>query len=146
MSDDNAPIMARTKAGEISLDQMAEMMPGMARLMVEISDRWWILYYAAKGGNWILARHEFGELRKTMQMAGVIRPKYAESLTGYIAEKLKPVEGAMRAKDFAAFETAFREATDAANEMHVEFGYDCIEWRLPDAPPQHLRLTEGTAP
>jgi len=140
--DSHTSPMARTKAGEISLDQIAEMMPGMDRLMVEVSDRWWILYYAAKGGNWDLARHEFGELRKTMQMAGVIRPKYAESLAGFIAEKLKPVESALRAKDLSAFDAAYREATDAANEMHVEFGYNCIEWRLPDTPPQHLRLTE----
>ena len=142
MSDDNAPIMARTKAGEISLDQIAEMMPGMDRLMVEVSDRWWILYYAAQGGNWILARHVFGEMRKTMQMAGVIRPKYSESLAGYIAEKLKPVEDAIRKNDLSALEQAYREATDAANEMHDELGYNYIEWRLPDAPPQHLRLTE----
>jgi len=142
VSDDNAPIMARTKAGEISLDQMAEMLPGMARLMVEVSERWWILYYAAKGGNWILARHEFGELRKTMQMAGVIRPKYAEPLAGFIAEKLKPVEDAIRKNDLSALERAYREATDAANEMHGELGYSYIEWRLPETPPQHLRLTE----
>jgi len=142
VSDDNAPIMARTKAGEISLDQLAEMMPGMDRLMVEISGRWWILYYAAEGGNWILARHVFGEMRKTMQMAAVIRPKYAESLAGYIAEKLKPVEDAIRKNDLSALEQAYREATDAANEMHAELGYNYIEWRLPETPPQHLRLTE----
>lgn len=139
--DSDAPV-ARTKHGEISLDQIAEMLPGMARLMVEISDRWWVLYYAAKGGNWMLARHEFSELRKTMQMAGVIRPKYAEPLAGFISEKLKPVEDAIRAKDISVLEAAFREATDAANEMHGELGYTYIVWQLPDTPPPHLRLTE----
>ena len=44
--------IAHTKHGDLALDQIAEMMPGMARLMVEISDRYWIMYYAAKGGNW----------------------------------------------------------------------------------------------
>ena len=138
MSSDSP--VARTKHGEISLDQIAEMLPGMARLMVEIADRYWILYYAAKGGNWDLARHEYGELRKTMQMAGAVRPKYAEPLAGFIEEKLKPVERAIRAKDLPAFEAAYREAGDAANEMHGEFGYAYIVWQLPDAPPPHLRL------
>jgi hypothetical protein len=140
MADDSASPVAHTKHGDLSLDQIAEQMPGMARLMVEISDRYWIMYYAAKGGAWDLARHEFGELRKTMQQAGVVRPKYAEPLAGFIAEKLKPLEAAIRAKDWAAFEAQFRDTADAANEMHVEFGYNYIVWQLPDEPPKHLRL------
>ena len=141
MDSDTSPV-ARTKHGEISLDQIADMMPGMARLMVEISDRYWVLYYAAKGGNWDLARHEYSEMRKTMQMAGVVRPKYAEPLAGFMDEKLKPLEGAIRAKDFSAFDLAYREAAAAANEMHGELGYTYIEWQLPDTPPPHLRVTQ----
>ena len=133
--------IAHTKHGDLSLDQIAEMMPGMARLMVEVSDRYWIMYYAAKGGNWEMARHEFSEMKKTMQMAGVVRPKYQEPLAGFIAEKLKPIEDAIRAKDWAAFEAAYHDTAGAANEMHGEFGYGYIEWRLPDEPPRHLRLT-----
>lgn len=139
MADEPSPV-AHTKHGDLTLDQIAEMQPGMARLMVEISDRYWILYYAAQGGNWELARHEFSELRKTMRMAAVVRPKYQEPLAQFEAEHLKPLEKAIRARDGSALEAAFREATDAANEKHREFGYDYIEWRLPDAPPPHLRL------
>lgn len=142
MAEHDSPV-AHTKHGDITLDQMADLQPGMARLMAEIADRYWILYYAAKGGNWLLARHEYSELRKTMQQAGIVRPKYAEPLAGFIAEKLKPVEEAIRAKDFAAFDAAYRDAAGAANEMHGEFGYTYIEWQLPDTPPPHLRLAEG---
>jgi len=137
---DESPV-AHSKHGDLTLDQIGEMQPGMARLMVEISDRFWIMYYAAKAGGWMLARHEYGELRKTMLMAGTVRPKYQEPLTGFIKEKLKPVEEAMRTQDWPAFETAFHEAAGAANEMHVEYGYDCIVWQLPDEPPKHLKLT-----
>jgi hypothetical protein len=133
--------MAHTKHGDLSLDQIADMMPGMARLMAEISDRFTILYYAAKGGNWALARHEASEMRKAMVMAGIVRPKYKDSLAGYLEEKFKPVQDAIKAQDFPAFEAAYRDATDAANEMHVELGYEYIVWRLPDTPPAHLRLT-----
>lgn len=139
---DNTSPVAHTKHGEITLDQIADMLPGMARLMAEISDRYWILFYAAKGGNWDLARHEYGEMRKTMQMAGVVRPKYAEPLAGFMAEKLNPLQDAIRAKDWPAFEAAYRDAAGAANEMHGEFGYNYIEWRLPDTPPAHLRVTD----
>lgn len=139
MTSDISPI-AHTRHGDLTLDQLAEMMPGMARLMVEISDRYWLLYYAARAGNWDLARHEFGEMRKTLQMAGTVRPKYRESLAAFTAEQLTSVEDAIRAKDWAAFEPAYRAAVDAANELHVEFGYEYIVWQLPGTPPPHLRL------
>jgi hypothetical protein len=139
MADHESPV-AHTRYGDLSLDQIAEIQPGMARLMVEVSDRFWILYYAAKAGNWEMARHEFGELRKALQMAGVTRPKYAESLEGFTNEKLMPILTAVRANDWPAFETAFHDAAGAANEMHGEFGYQYIVWQLPDTPPPHLKL------
>jgi len=139
MSDGTSPI-ARTKHGELSLDQLADMQPGMARLMVEVSDRYWVLYYAAKGGNWELARHEFGELRKTLRIAAVVRPKYVEPLERFEATQLAAIEATLKARDWPAFEAAYRAATDAANALHRELGYPYIEWRLPGAAPQHLRL------
>jgi hypothetical protein len=140
LTSDQSPI-ARTRHGELTLDQLAEMMPGMARLMGEISDRYWLLYYAAQAGNWELARHEFSEMRKALQMAGIVRPKYRESLDGFAAEKLTPIEEAIRAKDRAAFEPAYQASIEAANELHVEFGYPYIVWQLPETPPPHLRLS-----
>ena len=138
---DSSPI-AHTKHGELTLDQIAETLPGMARLMVEVSDRYWSLYYAGQAGNWGLARHEFSELRKTLRMAADVRPKYREPLERFEAEYLKPIEETVRARDFSSLEEAFRRATDGANENHRELGYAYIHWQLPDAPPQHLRLTE----
>lgn len=140
MPDDDAPV-AHTKHGDLTLDQIGDMMPGMARLMVEVSDRYTILYYAAKGGNWDLARHEFSEMRKTLRMAAVVRPKYRDSMDAYDAECMMPLQDAIKTKDFPVLEDAYRAATDRANAYHVEFGYECIDWRLPDTPPGHLRLT-----
>jgi len=140
MADHDPPI-ARTKHGDLTLDQIGEMQPGMARLMVEVSDRYWLLYYAAKGGNWDLARHELSELRKTLRLAGVVRPKYVESLAQFEAERLEPLAATVQTRAWDDFEAAYRRATDDANGRHREFGYDYIEWRLPDEPPAHLRLT-----
>lgn len=140
---DSSPI-AHTKHGELTLDQIAEMLPGMARLMVEVSDRYWLLYYAAQGGNWELARHEFGELRKMLRMAGVVRPKYQEPLAQFESEHLAPIEQAIAGRDWPAFEAAYRRATDGANEKHAELGYAYIHWQLPNAPPAHLRLGGGS--
>lgn len=136
---DESPV-AHTRYGDLSLDQIAEIQPGMARLMAEVSDRWWILYYAAQADNWTMARHQFGETKKALQIAALTRPKHRESLEGYTAEKLKPIEDAIRAQDWPALDAAYHEATGAANEMHVELGYEYIVWQLPDAPPAWLKL------
>ena len=143
MTLDNEPSpIAHTKHGDLRLDQIAEMQPGMARLMVEISDRYWILYYAAQAGNWELARHEFGEVRKTMQVAAQVRPKYREPLEQFEAEYLRPLNEALHTGDWHGFDGAYRRAIDGANENHREFGYAYIEWQLPNTPPSHLRLAE----
>jgi hypothetical protein len=132
--------VAHTRHGDLTLDQIAETLPGMARLMVEISDRYWILYYAAQAGGWELTRHEFIELRKTMRLAALVRPKHREQLEQFEAEHLRPLEQAVQAQDWQAFDAAFRRATDRANESHRELGYAYIEWQLPATPPSHLRL------
>ncbi len=140
MPDDSDTPTAHTKHGDLTLDQVAEQLAGMSRLMAEVSDRYWILYYAAKGGNWTLARHELAETRKTLRMACIVRPKYLEALETFDVEMLKPIDQAIRVKDFDAFDAAYQRATNDANEKHVELGYSYIEWRLPDTPPGHLRL------
>ncbi|MBI4497722.1 MAG: hypothetical protein HY689_07490 [Chloroflexi bacterium] len=139
MPEDLSP-KAHTKHGDLTLDQIGEIQPGMARLMLEISERYWIVYYAAQAENWELARHELSELRKTMQIAQLVRPKYQETLTQFDADYLKPLLDAVRAQDWPAFNAAYRRGVDGANEYHHTFGYGYIEWQLPDVAPPHLRL------
>jgi len=47
----NGEIKAKTKHGEITIDQLAEIQPGMALIMQEVAHRYYYTYYAAKGGN-----------------------------------------------------------------------------------------------
>lgn len=144
MGSDQSPV-AHTRYGDLTVDQLAEIQPGMARLMQEISERAWVLYYAAEAENWGMARHQLGELRKATQIAGLVRPKYRESLAQFDAEFLKPVEEAVRTKDCSAFARAFQRAIAGANESHRNFGYAYIEWQLPATPPPYLRLSARRA-
>lgn len=139
MDGQQTPV-ARTKDAELTLDDLAEIQPGMARFMLEVSERYWILYYAAKAGNWALARHELGELRKANRHASITRPKYREALMEFDNEYLKPIADAIRAEDWEAFEAAYHRGIDGANSYHRDLGYEYIEWQLPETPPQHLRL------
>ena len=111
MPEDTIPgarVRATTKHGELSVDEIAEMQPGGARLMDELAHRYWVLYYAAKGGNWDLARYMERESEKLLAILGTARPKYAADLDVFVKENLGPLDAAIRARDWPAFEAAYR--------------------------------------
>src|SRR6266566_1516716 len=79
---------ATTKHGTLTVDEIAAMQPGMARLMDELSRRYWVLYYAAKAGNWELAAYMERESEKILQTASVSRPKYRDDIASFVRERL----------------------------------------------------------
>ena len=79
MADDK-PVVGRTKHGELTLDQLAELQPGLGQLMPLVSERYWILYYAAKGGNWSLAHYQLRSLRSLWKKMSTTRPKYSPKI------------------------------------------------------------------
>ena len=46
----------------MTLDDMATIQPGLARIMPEIGARTWKLYYAAKAQNWPMAKFQYKEI------------------------------------------------------------------------------------
>lgn len=134
------PIAGRSKHGQLTLDQMAELQPGLGRLMPEISDAYWTAYYAAKGGNWRLAGYCVRKVASLFKLGATTRPKFAARLDGYKAKVLEPLQKHVAAQDFAAFEATYREGIEEANRQHVETGRPEIVWRLPPNPPAHLDL------
>ena len=74
-------VRATTKHGTLTVDEIAAMQPGMARLMDEVSRRYWVLYYAAKARNWELARYMLKESEKVLTTASHF-PTAAAGTTG----------------------------------------------------------------
>jgi hypothetical protein len=139
MADDQ-PKVGRTKHGELTLDQLAELQPGLVQLMPMVSERYWTLYYAAKGGNWALADYELRSLRSLWKKMSTTRPKYKGILDNYAQKIFDPLEKCADAKDFAGFEKAYRQGIEMANTMHGATDHGEIVWKLPATPPQHLNL------
>lgn len=146
MSDERPVIAGKTKHGELTIDQLAGLAPGLGRLMREIGERYWLLYYAARGGNWDLAHYAFRGMRKMFKTGGLTRPKMAGALASYDEKWLTPIADAIAARDWHAFSAAYTAATDEANRVHVSLGYGYIEWRLPNVAPQQLTLTPVVPP
>src|SRR5256886_10014143 len=94
-----ARVRATTKPGALSVDQIAAMQPGMARLMDELSRRYWTLFYAAKARNWELASYMLKESEKTLKTAAVALPKYADDIGAFVRETCGSIGRAIESND-----------------------------------------------
>lgn len=137
MSD---PIIGRSKHGELTLDQIAEIQPGLGRIMPEVGDAYHYAFYAAKGGNWGLARYYVRKVGSLFKLCATTRPKYAKQLDAFKAAILDPLEAHVAARDLGAFEATFMKGVDEANRAHVATGHPEIVWKLPPDAPKHLDL------
>lgn len=136
-----ARVRATTKHGSLSVDEIAAMQPGMARLMDELSRRYWVLYYAAKARNWELALYMEKETEKLLQSAAVARPKYRDDIATFTRDRLGPLVRAIEANNWNAFDTAYHDGIEDSNMYHDKYNKRFIRFRLPDRPPEWFDLT-----
>ncbi len=138
--------VVRTKHAELSLEQMAELLPSTGEIMQAVALCWWKCAYAARGGNWPLAAYFARRVRGLQGNLAVLRPKHRERLLEFERGALTELLAAIAAQDGAAFEQVFLAATDLANRMHGETGHGYIRWVLPDGPPEDLDLGRVVSP
>ncbi len=142
MADD---VKGRSRHVELSIDQLVELQPGLGRLMPEVARRYWILYYAAQGGNWPLAAHQLRQMRHLFTLGATTRPKMAKHLEAFIHGTLDRLQGAIEGRDWTAFDRLFREGMESANRFHITVDHPEIRWRLPATPPEDLDLSEASS-
>lgn len=128
-------VRVRTEQNELTLRQISESLPDTETIMARVGHSWWHLYYAAKGGNWPLADYYFRRVGKLDNLVKVLRPKHKERMERFQATVIPPLKAAIEAKDFAAFQKSYDDATAMANVLHGESGYEYIKWELPKTPP-----------
>ena len=129
------------KQKDLTIDELAIIQPGLARIMPEVGNRTWKLYYAAKAGNWENAMWQWKETKGLFELAGFVRPKHEDALNEYMEKDWSKLEAPIKAKDFAAFDRAFQAAIESANAWHDQKDKPFIKWKLPDFPPPDLDFT-----
>jgi hypothetical protein len=125
---------------QMTLEDVARIQPGLARIMPEVGERTWKLYYAAAAENWPLAAFQAKEIRGLMDLCAFTRPKHEEALRQFLEKTWQPLQDAIAKQDRAAFEDAFRKSIKAANAYHKLKGKPYLVWKLPDAPPPDLAM------
>jgi len=125
---------------ELSIDQLVELQPGLGRLMPEVSRRYWVLFYAARGGNWELAAYQLRQIVSLFRIGSTTRPKMAKHLEAFRIGTLEPLGKAIEDRDLQAFERTYREGIASANRFHGVVDHPEVRWRLPDEPPPDLDL------
>ncbi|MGA9114036.1 MAG: hypothetical protein WB802_09610 [Candidatus Dormiibacterota bacterium] len=125
----------------LSPEELTRLQPGLARLMPEIANRLWRAVFAARAGNWRLARWQLSEMRKLFLLCAITRPKYEDDIAEYLHEEVDRLLAAVAAEDLASFELRVGEAVESANELHRRWEKGFIVWKLPDQAPPDLDLT-----
>jgi hypothetical protein len=134
-------IAATTKHGKLTLEQIAEIQPGLGTIMIEYGTRFYRMYKAAKDGNWDLAKYELHEAKEIQEVGETTRPGKADMLKSFESTYLDPLEKAIEAKDWDAFEKAYNSGVEGCNGCHAATGHPYIKY--PDAMPA-VALAEKT--
>jgi len=132
---------ASSERAELTLEEIAELLPGTGEIMASVGQCWWKCAYAARGGNWPLAAYFVRRVRSLQRKLAVVRPKYSGDLAAFEEQHIAPALAACDAEDQRAFDRAFAAATDKANELHVKWAKPYIRWTLPDEPPKDLEMS-----
>jgi hypothetical protein len=96
------------------------------------------LYYAGQAKNWTLAAFELNELRGAFARIGRTIPTYRkisvdEAVAAIIADKIKAVDAAIKAKDSEQFATTYVEMTQACNGCHLGMEHAFLKITVPTA-------------
>ena len=110
-----------------SLEELSRLAaPGLGTLMPEIGTRTWKLYYAGKAGNWTMAQFQYAEIRGLMRTGSITRPQYTDDLTSFMDGIMQPVGDAITAKDFGAFDKAFKDTDRSIRKIYASPELDWV--------------------
>lgn len=109
--------------------------PGLGEIMTLTQMRHAKLWFAGEAANWALAAYELDELHEGLDDAATFHPTHKDSpvpipqvIEKVMTAPLNDLEKAVKAKDAAAFTTAFDGLTEACNNCHraTNFGFNVV--------------------
>lgn len=116
--------------------------PGLGTVMIEYSNRFSRLWFAAQANNWDMAHYQILEMKEIQETGEVTRPARAQMLKGFENAYLGPLDAAIGKKDKTAFTTAYDKTIAGCNGCHAgstsndfKGGYKFVKVIRPSSPP-----------
>jgi hypothetical protein len=109
------------------IDQLKAALPKFAIPMREVGDRFQNMYFAAKGGNWALAAYMSKYMNGALNPAILTKPDEYKTWKSFYETTFAPVNKAIQAKDWKAFESAYNASIPNCNGCHQGMGYGFIK-------------------
>ena len=123
----------------MTIEDLATIQPGLARIMPEVGARTWKLFYAAKEANWPMAKFQYKEIIRSHGARRV----HASRSTRAASTSTWPRTGRRSRsrstnKDFEGVRAGLpRSRIDVANAYHELKQKPYIRWKLPDTASRH---------
>jgi hypothetical protein len=136
MEDNSAATTVHTPHGDLTLEQIADGLPGTGEVMASVSHCFGTTWHAGQAGKWELAAYYTRRVRGLMRMLAVRRPKYAAQLNEFVRDGLEPLLRVIVAQDEPEFKSRYAACVAMANRYHVDTGHAYIEWTPPTASPE----------
>jgi len=116
------------------INAIKSVLPKFAIPMREVGDRFQNMYFAAKGGNWALAAYMSKYMNGAMNPASLTKPDEYKVWKNFNDTTFAPINKAIQAKDFKAFDAAYNSAIKSCNGCHQAMSYTFIEVKKLGAP------------
>jgi hypothetical protein len=109
------------------LDDIKGALPKFAIPMREVGDRFQNMYFAAEGGNWGLAYYMSKYMNGAMNPAKLTKPAEYPAWKNFYDDTFAPVNKAIFAQDFKAFEKVYMAVITHCNDCHTSMRYGFIK-------------------
>jgi hypothetical protein len=136
MEEDSDATTVHARHGDLTLEQIADSLPGTGEVMASASHCFGTTWHAGRAGKWELAAYYTRRVRGLMRTLAVLRPKYAGKLDEFIRDGLEPLLRAIADQDDPEFRSRYAACVVMANRYHVATGHAYIEWTPPAASPE----------
>lgn len=109
------------------IDAIKAAIPKFAIPMREVGDRFQDMYSAAEGGNWGLAAYMSKYMNGAMNPARLTKPAEYPAWENFYKNTFDPVNKAIMAQDFKAFDKEYKAVIKSCNDCHAGMGYGFIK-------------------
>ncbi|HEY3244444.1 MAG TPA: hypothetical protein VGM03_13950 [Phycisphaerae bacterium] len=120
--------------------------PGLGTVMMEYGRRFAMIKQCADGGNWGMAQYQLKEAREIQEVGETTRPRRAPLLTTFESSFLDPLDAAINARDYTAFNNAYASTIVGCNNCHQGTGFGFVRVQTFRSPPEPILTELATAP